>query len=339
MTNTEEAIKEILEYKEGWDGEDGKPLHPRVLQNLEEVLKIDPQVLENWEISLNTNGSLYFQYKDEDTEAMINLGTGDFSYNLWHKTKLIEAGSNHKFWDTTFYDFVCRVNNFTGFVNLLEDHIKTGETAFYIVQDYTERRKERGKTFFASCNFIRRDGKVFIINQICYNLICKKPVEGEVFDPTDIDEVHYNLYDKVLELDLTDIGLMEDLLKFKFLKGDELKNFLKKVENFTNQLVTFRKTTYNPYNLSLSLPIEEKTVKIYNPDNTLLIETNREEIVDSIRLQIKEKNLQGFYMTYKEDDDTEGKLFILQDGRLKPDKNTDEFPLNQKLRLAEALIF
>ena len=57
--------------------------------------------------------------------------------------------------------------------------------------------------------------------------------------------------------------------------------------------------------------LQNPPVKIYNPDGTLLCETNNELIFNDIRIQIKNQNLKGYYLIYegnKCDIDNDGQL-------------------------------
>ena len=95
----------------------------------------------------------------------------------------------------------------------------------------------------------------------------------------------------------------------------------------------------NPFELDLSVPIEKVYVKVYNPDNTLLIETNNDNLVTKIRCQIKERKLEGFYLTFTDPEDkTETKISIDSNGRFDC-PNGVYYPLNLTEKLSENLLF
>lgn len=45
--------------------------------------------------------------------------------------------------------------------------------------------------------------------------------------------------------------------------------------------------------------IQTPSVKIYNPDGTLLCETNNELVFNDIRIQIKDQKLNGYYLIFE----------------------------------------
>lgn len=50
----------------------------------------------------------------------------------------------------------------------------------------------------------------------------------------------------------------------------------------------------NRYGINIK-PVYEEIIKIYAPDDTLLVETNNQVMVDDIRYQICNNDLKGFY--------------------------------------------
>lgn len=46
--------------------------------------------------------------------------------------------------------------------------------------------------------------------------------------------------------------------------------------------------------------LQNPPVKIYNPDGTLLCETNNELIFNDIRIQIKNQRLNGYYLVFED---------------------------------------
>lgn len=45
--------------------------------------------------------------------------------------------------------------------------------------------------------------------------------------------------------------------------------------------------------------IQNPSVKIYNPDGTLLCDTNNELVFNDIRIQIKDQKLTGYYLIFE----------------------------------------
>jgi hypothetical protein len=110
-----EAWEYLLTFKENWDGNGAKPLNEDVYKNALEIIKADEEehLLDDWEVSLNINGSLYFTYEDKNTTSMINLGDKMFSYFIKYKGKVVNKSDGDYYSCNNFMNIIRRVSNHT----------------------------------------------------------------------------------------------------------------------------------------------------------------------------------------------------------------------------------
>lgn len=291
--------------------------------NIHEILEVDGnELLKNWNISLNTNGSLHLEYKDEDTSSIINLEDKTFSYYIKYKGEIVKKSDSDEYRFHLFRDTIKTVNNYTKYKEAVSRSIKTGETIFFSLDDKTVFKKH-----ILSGKFIQKEnGKVYFTNEAFYS-------SKEGSDDDSIEVVNFKSFNEMIEVeDETNEFFLTTNFIYPSGEGvNEISNFLQKM---AGSLVG-----KNPFELDLNVPIEKVYVKVYNPDNTLLIETNNDDLITKIRCQIKEKKLEGFYLTFTDPKDkTEIKISIDSNGRFDCLEGI-YYPLQLNLELSEKLIF
>lgn len=290
--------------------------------NIHEILEEDGnELLKNWDISLNANGSLHLEYNDEDTSSIINLEEKTFSYIIKYKGEVVKT-DNDEYRFHLFRDTIKTVNNYTRYKEDVSRSINTGETVFFSLDDKTVFKKH-----IISGKFIQKeDGKVYFTNEAFYS-----SKEGSEDDS--IVAVNFKGFDEIIEVDedTNEYFLTTDFIYPSGEGVSEVSSFLQKM---AGSLVG-----KNPFELDLNVPIEKVYVKVYNPNNTLLIETNDDNLITKIRCQIKERKLEGFYLTFTNPESkTETKISIDSNGRFDcPDGIY--YPLNLTEKLSENLLF
>lgn len=326
-----EAWEYLLTFKENWDGNGAKPLNEDVYENALEVIGADEKdhLLDDWEVSLNINGSLYFTYEDKNTTSMINLGKRDFSYFIKYKGKVVNKSDGDYYSCNNFIKIIKRVSNHTRLMGIIEKYAKSGERAFY----YFKGNKE----LQASCIFFKKKDKIFMKNQILFGYHSRNHRSFEW-----IPDIGFGLYKNIIKVDYDYMDVFDDLVDAVFLEGKSRKSFIRKIKDFRLKLEGILETAHNPYKLDLTPPSEKTFVKVFNPDGTLLVETDNDNLVSSIRCQIKEKKLSGFYLTFTAEDKTEARIEIGPDGLFQKSTNQAEFvdyPLVVAESLSEKLLF
>jgi hypothetical protein len=291
--------------------------------NIHEILEEDGnELLKNWDISLNTNGSLHLEYNDEDTSSIINLEEKTFFYIIKYKGEVVKKSDNDEYRFHLFRDTIKTVNNYTKYKKAVSRSINTGETIFFSLNDKTVFKKH-----ILSGKFIQKeDGKVYFTNEAFYS-------SKEGSDDDSIEEVNFKSFNEMIEVEeeTDEFFLTTDFIYPSGEGVNEVSNFLQKMEG---SLVG-----KNPFELDLNIPVEKVYVKVYNPDNTLLIETNDDNLITKIRCQIKERKLEGFYLTFMNPEDkTETKISIDSNGRFDC-PNGVYYPLNLTEKLSEKLLF
>ena len=293
-----------------------------IFNNIHEILEEDGnELLKNWNISLNANGSLHLEYKDEDTSSIINLEEKTFSYIIKYKGEVVKS-DNDEYRFHPFRDTIKTVNNYTRYKKAVSRSINTGETIFFSADDKTVFKKH-----LISGKFIQKeDGKVYFTNEAFYS-------SKEGSDDDCIEAVNFKSFDEMIEVeDETNDFFLTTY--FIYPSGEGVSEISSFQQRMTGSLVG-----KNPFELDLSVPIEKVYVKVYNPDNTLLIETNNDNLVTKIRCQIKERKLEGFYLTFTDPEDkTETKISIDSNGRFDC-PNGVYYPLNLTEKLSENLLF
>ena len=279
------------------------------------------QLLKNWDISLNANGSLHLEYNDEDTSSIINLEEKTFSYIIKYKGEVVKS-DNDEYRFHLFRDTIKTVNNYTRYKEAVSRSINTGETVFFSLDDKTVFKKH-----VISGKFIQKeDGKIYFTNEAFYS-------SKEGSDDDCIEAVNFKSFNEMIEVeDETNDFFLTTYFIYPSGEGvSEISSFLQKM---TGSLVG-----KNPLELDLNVPVEKVYVKVYNPDNTLLIETNNDNLITKIRCQIKERKLEGFYLTFIDPKDkTEIKISIDSNGRFDcPDGVY--YPLILTEKLSEKLLF
>lgn len=291
--------------------------------NIHEILEEDGnELLKNWDISLNTNnGSLHLEYKDEDTSSIINLEEKTFSYCIEYKGEVVKT-DNDEYRFHLFRDTIKTVNNYTRYKEAVSRSINTGETVFFSLDDKTVFKKH-----IISGKFIQKeDGKIYFTNEAFYS-----SKEGSEDDS--IVAVNFKGFDEIIEVDedTNEYFLTTDFIYPSGEGVSEVSSFLQKM---AGSLVG-----KNPFELDLNVPIEKVYVKVYNPNNTLLIETNDDNLITKIRCQIKERKLEGFYLTFTDPDNkTETKISIDSNGRFDCLEGI-YYPLNLTEKLSEKFLF
>jgi len=291
--------------------------------NIHEILEEDGnKLLKNWDISLNANGSLHLGYKDEDTSSIINLEEKTFSYIIKYKGEVVKESDNDEYMFHLFRDTIKTVNNYTRYKEAVSRSINTGETVFFSVDDKTVFKKH-----IISGKFIQKeDGKIYFTNEAFYS-------SKECSDDDSIVSVNFKGFNEIMEVDdETDEFFLTTYFIYQSGEGvSELSSFQQRM---IGSLVG-----KNPFELDLNVPVEKVYVKVYNPNDTLLIETNNDNLVTKIRCQIKERKLEGFYLTFIDPKDkTEIKISIDSNGRFDcPDGVY--YPLNLTEKLSENLLF
>jgi hypothetical protein len=214
------------------------------------------------------------------------------------------------------------VNNYTKYKEAVSRSINTGETIFFSLDSKTVFKKH-----ILSGKFIQKeDGKVYFTNEAFYS-------SEEGSDDDSIEAVNFKGFNEMIEVeDETDEFFLTTNFIYPSGEGvSEVSSFLQKMEG---SLIG-----KNPFELDLSIPVEKVYVKVYNPDNTLLIETNNDNLVTKIRCQIKERKLEGFYLTFTNPEDkTEIKISIDSNGKFDC-PNGVYYPLNLTEKLSENLLF
>lgn len=294
-----------------------------IFNNIHEILEEDGnELLKNWDISLNANGSLHLEYNDEDTSSIINLEEKTFSYIIKYKGEVVKKSDNDEYRFHIFRDTIKTVNNYTKYKEAVSRSINTGETTFFSLDSKTVFKKH-----ILSGKFIQKeDGKVYFTNEAFYS-------SGEGSDDDNIEEVNFKSFNEMIEVeDETDEFFLTTNFIYPSGEGvSEVSSFLQKMEG---SLVG-----KNPFELDLNIPVEKVYVKVYNPDNTLLIETNNDDLITKIRCQIKERKLEGFYLTFMNPEDkTETKISIDSNGRFDC-PNGVYYPLDLTEKLSEKLLF
>lgn len=291
--------------------------------NIHEILEEDGnELLKNWDISLNANGSLHFEYKDEDTSSIINLEEKTFSYIIKYKGEVVKT-DNDEYRFHLFRDTIKTVNNYTRYKEAVSRSINTGETVFFSLDDKTVFKKH-----IISGKFIQKeDGKVYFTNEAFYS-------SKEGSDDDSIVAVNLKGFNEIMEVDDETDEFFLTTTNFIYPSGEgvsEVSSFLQKM---AGSLVG-----KNPLELDLNVPVENVYVKVYNPDNTLLIETNDDNLITKIRCQIKERKLEGFYLTFTDPESkTETKISIDSNGRFDCLEGI-YYPLNLTEKLSEKLLF
>lgn len=290
--------------------------------NIHEILEEDGnELLKNWDISLNANRSLHLEYKDEDTSSIINLEDKTFSYIIKYKGEVVKT-DNDEYKFHLFRDTIKTVNNYTRYKEAISRSINTGETVFFSVDDKTVFKKH-----IISGKFIQKeDGKVYFTNEAFYS-------SKEGSDDDNIVAVNFKGFDEMIEVeDETDDFFLTTYFIYPSGEGvSEISSFLQKM---AGSLVG-----KNPFELDLNVPIEKVYVKVYNPNNTLLIETNDDNLITKIRCQIKERKLEGFYLTFTDPENkTEIKISIDSNGRFDCLEGV-YYPLNLTEKLSEKFLF
>ena len=291
--------------------------------NIHEILEENGnELLKNWNISLNVNGSLHLEYKDESTSSIIDLEEKTFSYFIKYKGEIVKKSDNDEYRFHLFRDTIKTVNNYTKYKEAVSRSINTGETVFFSIDDKTVFKKH-----IISGKFIQKeDGKVYFTNEAFYS-------SKEGSDGDNIEAVNFKSFNEMIEVeDETNDFFLTTYFIYPSGEGvSEISSFLQKM---TGSLVG-----KNPLELDLNVPVEKVYVKVYNPDNTLSIETNNDNLVTKIRCQIKERKLEGFYLTFTDPENkTEIKISIDSNGRFDcPDGVY--YPLNLTEKLSENLLF
>lgn len=321
---TEEIINELRDMLENWDGYGAKPMNVDVYNNIYQYQLHYGYLkgLENWTISLNVNGSIYLEYDDGKTSSMINLGDKTYSYYINYNGKNVKKSDSSEWYMSLFNDIIVMVNNYTKYKEAVSRSINTGETVFFSLNDKTVFKKH-----ILSGKFIQKeDGKVYFTNEAFYS-------SEEGSDDDSIEEVNFKGFNEMIEVeDETDEFFLTTNFIYPSGEGvSEVSSFLQKMEG---SLIG-----KNPFELDLNIPVEKVYVKVYNPNDTLLIETNNDNLITKIRCQIKERKLEGFYLTFMNPEDkTETKISIDSNGRFNC-PNGVYYPLNLTEKLSEKLLF
>jgi hypothetical protein len=342
IAKTAKTAKEQLNYistkKDNWDGHGALAVNPLIFESIMDVINRDEKVLNNWKINSNIDGTINMTFDDGVTEGYFKLkeglkdlsddhpknreDRGIYDFKIVYKGKVKESGKDEIYYFTNnIMKIFEKIKRYSDFMEKVEQFAVTGETAFFRQTD-TEKLE-----CCYSCNFFYKgDGSIWFRNQIRYGFL-----ERNLKVTDSIQSISYSIYKSVVKLTK---DVIEDLIYFQFYNESETRKMKREIQYFKQRTCMIGRSTYNPYDLDINRPKEKVFIKIYNPDNTLLIETPDEILLDHIRVQIKEKKLKGFYITF-----TSNKRLVRMDidenGRF---TNEGSFP-SQYEELATKLLF
>jgi hypothetical protein len=328
--STEELINELRDMPENWDGYGAKPMNVDVYSNIcqHQLYYGHNKGLKNWTISLNVNGSIYLEYDDGKTSSMINLGDKTYSYYINYNGKKVKESNSSEWNMCLFNDTIVMVNNYTKYREAVSKSLDTGETIFFNIDNPTCEQ-------VFSCKFIQDEkGRLYITNEVHYGFgLFRKPKK-------DIININYEKFNDKNRID-NDERTLEWLLTSNsifFFPDKETEKLKKKIQKY-QQKVGKTLSGKNPFELDLDTPVEKTFVRIYNPDGTLLIETDNDNLVTKLRCQIKEKRLSGFYLTFTDPvDKTEIKITIGTNGEFNCSAAV-YYPLKLDNELSSKLLF
>lgn len=77
----EARLERLSLLKEGWEGNNAKPIHPAVINNMRAVLhQCKEKDIMSWLLFPDVDGNLYLDFKSDETDAGIVLSETSFSY-------------------------------------------------------------------------------------------------------------------------------------------------------------------------------------------------------------------------------------------------------------------